>query len=246
MLFSRSNFAQTTLLLVTSFMLAFGASVAEAHYLWVKISGKGDAAIANIYFEESAAAGDGSYLDHFNKTSKTYFRTVEKISPKELAIDDVKEKEKRWLSAKLPSAGPRGVECYGKFGVYRYGKTDVLLHYYARCLDLTSHEDLHELAAAKHMALDIIPHDHGKDMELRVIWKGEPAAGRTVYVRGPKGFRKNIKTNDVGRASLKIEEAGSYSFRTNVEIDSAGKDGEDTYQQIRHHATLIMQLPLKK
>jgi len=79
----------------------------------------------------------------------------------------------------------------------------VLLHYYARCLDLSSHEDLHELSTAKHM------------------------------------------TDKSGRTSFKIEQAGSYSFRTNVEVDRAGKDGDDTYQQVRHHATLIMQLPLK-
>ena len=121
----------------------------------------------------------------------------------------------------------------------------MLLHYYARCLDLSSHEDLHELSTAKHMTLDIIPHDHGDDLDLQVVWQGKPAAGRTVYVVGPKGFRKNIKTDKSGRTSFKIEQAGSYSFRTNVEVDRAGKDGDDTYQQVRHHATLIMQLPLK-
>ena len=92
---------------------------------------------------------------------------------------------------------------------------------------------------------DIIPHDHGKNLDLKVVWKGKPAVGRTIFVRGPKGFRKNIKTNESGRSSFEIEGAGSYSFRTSIEIDKEGKDGEDTYQQIRHHATLIMQLPLK-
>ncbi len=242
---SKLSYVRATRFAAIATILLTWTSPLRAHYLWVKIGDKADKGVANIYFEESAAAGDGSYMDHFNKTSKTYFRSIDKISPQALSIEDIKEKDKRWLSAKIPAGNARGIECYGKFGVYSYGKTDVLLHYYARCLDLTSHEALHDLAGAKHMALDIIPHDHGKNLDLKVVWKGKPAAGRTIFVRGPKGFRKNIKTDESGRTSFEIEDAGSYSFRTNIEIDKAGKDGEDTYQQIRHHATLIMQLPLK-
>jgi uncharacterized GH25 family protein len=242
---SKRSFVRATRFAAIAILLSTWTSPLAAHYLWVKIGDKADKGVANIYFEESAAAGDGSYMDHFNKTSKTYFRSIDKISPQTLSVEDIKEKDKRWLSAKIPAGNARGVECYEKFGVYSYGKTDVLLHYYARCLDLTSHEALHELAGAKHMALDIIPHDHGKNLDLKVVWKGKPAAGRTIFVRGPKGFRKNIKTDESGRTSFEIEGAGSYSFRTSIEIDKEGKDGEDTYQQIRHHATLIMQLPLK-
>lgn len=242
---SKHSYARTTLFVAMAMILVTWTSPAAAHYLWVKIGDKADNGVANIYFEESASAGDGSYMDHFNKTSKTYFRSVDKISPKMLTVEDIKEKDKRWLSTKIPAGNARGVECYGKFGVYSYGKTDVLLHYYARCLDLTSHEALHELADAKHMALDIVPHDHGENIDLKVVWQGKPAVGRTIFVRGPKGLRKNVKTNKSGIASVKIESDGSYSFRTNIEIDKAGKDGDDTYQQIRHHATLIMQLPLK-
>ena len=67
-----------------------------------------------------------------------------------------------------------------------------------------------------------------------------------MYVRGPNKLRRNLKTDNEGEVSFKIESKGRYLFRTNVELDEKGQyDGED-YSLIRHHATLVMKLPLKK
>jgi hypothetical protein len=217
---------------------------ASAHYLWVTIDKQNGA--TNIYFEGAPAAGDGRYLDHFTKTSKTWFRTVEKIKPELIQTSDVRKDKKRWLSVKLPAAAPRSIDCYGKFGVYAYGKTNVLLHYYGRHLDVSTHEDLHELGRAKHMDLDIVPHDSENEIELTVLWKGKPAADRIVYIHGPKQFRKNVKTNDKGRVIFTPAAAGNYRLRTSVEQATPGRDGDDDYDLIRHHATMIMTLPLKK
>ena len=220
---------------------------ASAHYLWITIAGKpGQHGSANIYFEEGPAAGDGHYMDHFTGSSKTWFRTVEQIEPKLIKTADTKEGDKRWLRAELPSSGPRSVDCYGKFGVYRYGETDVLLHYYARSLDVSTHEDLHELSRAEHMDLDIVPHDEGAEVELKVLWLGKPVKGQTLFIRGPRRFRKNIKTSDRGTVRFKPADKGRYTFRVHVELPKAGREGDKPYSAIRHHGTLIMKLPLTR
>jgi uncharacterized GH25 family protein len=222
-------------------------SHASAHYLWVTIDNQvGEHGSADIYFEHAPSAGDGHYLDHFTKTSKTWFRTVEKIEPKLVKTADVGADKKRWLRAKLPAAAPRSVDCYGKFGVYSYGKTKVLLHYYARNLDVRTHEDLHELGRAEHMDLEIVPHDVEEEIELTVLWKGKPAVDRTVYIRGPKRFRKNIKTDNNGHVRFTPLQAGRYTFRTSVEEATPGREGDEDYALIRHNGTLIMELPLRK
>lgn len=241
--YSRSR----TLAVSCALIALFTSQSARAHYLWVKFAAEEN--VANIYFEEGPAAGDGHYLDHFATTCDTYFRSIDAIAPRKVMVADIHKGKQRWLQVKLPKDSAdvgRSLECYGKFGVYAYGKTDVLLHYYARYLDVEAHDDLHELADAKHMALDIVPHDRGDQLSLTVLWQGEKAAGRMVYVRGPKGFRKNLKTDDSGRVKLKLAGKGTYTFRTNVELQQAGEDGDDTYDLIRHHATLTMKLPLEK
>lgn len=220
---------------------------ASAHYLWVTIDKQsGEHGTVNIIFEEAPSARDGHYLDHFTGTSKTWFRSVEKIEPKLIRTADIRADKKRWLAAKLPAGAPRGIDCYGKFGVYTYGETKVLLHYYARTLDVSTHEDLHELGRAEHMDLDIVPHDSEDQIELTVLWKGDPAANRTVYIRGPKQFRKNIKTDENGHVRFTTVNPGKYTFRTSVEEATPGREGEEDYALIRHNGTLIMTLPLKK
>jgi hypothetical protein len=220
---------------------------ASAHYLWVTIDKQpGTHGATKIYFEEGPAAGDGSYLDHFTTTSKTWFRSVKQIEPRLIETQDVREEKRRWLQAELPEAGPRSVDCYGKFGVYAYGKTNVLLHYYARSLDVASHDALHELGRSEQMQLDIVPHESDGQVELTVLWQGKPAAQRVVFVRGPERFRKNLTTDDRGRVRLAAAKAGRYFIRTNVELDTPGRDGDQEYALIRHHATLVMRLPLER
>ena len=227
------------------FILFCAVPQASAHYLWVVVENNGDdGSVANVIFEEGPAARDGGYLDHFTDTSKTWIRTVESIEPQLLETADVREDDKRWLRATLPAGTPRSIECYGKFGVYSYGDTEVLLHYYARCLDVTDHDDVHELGRAEHMDLDIVPHDHGDEVQLTVLWKGESAADRLVHIRGPERFQQNVRTDERGRVVFTPSVAGRYTFRTSVELATKGRDGDDEYELIRHHATLVMRLPL--
>jgi hypothetical protein len=218
---------------------------ASAHYLWVTIDNQGGRT-ANIIFEEAPSAGDGHYMDHFAGTSKTWFRSLEQIEPKLIRTSDIRKEDKRWLQVKLPAETPCGVSCYGKFGVYSYGQTKVLLHYYARHLDVRTHDGLHELGRAEHMDLDIVPHDSESEVELQVLWKGKAVADRMVFIRGPKQFRKNIKTDEKGRVQFTPVAAGRYTFRTSVEDATPGREGDEDYALIRHNCTLIMKLPLEK
>jgi len=235
-----------TLSIVIAICIGVVSSTASAHYLWVTIDkNAGTHGTTNIYFEGGPGPGDGHYLDPFVECGKTWIRTVDAIKPVEIKTKDVMESEKRWLSAELPESAPRSIDSYGKWGVYRYGETDVLLHYYARHLDVESHDDLHELGRAEQMALDIVPHETSGVMELTVLWQGKPAANRTVSVRGPKGMKENLKTDEKGMAQFKIGEKGQYILKTNVEEkDNKGTfEGKD-HDMVRHHATMILTLPL--
>lgn len=226
--------------------IAFTASITDAHYLWVRVDkDHGADGTANIYFEESPAPGDGHYLDPFLETKTTWIRTVPSIQPKPLALaETLADAKKRWVVTPLPAMGPRSIDSYWLFGVYQYGKTNVLLHYYARYLDVDSHEDLHELGRADQMALDMVPHDFGNQLELRVLWNGEPVADSIVHVRGPKGYKQNFTTDERGVVRLTTDADGEYSFRTSVNEPKAGQHGDEEYESIRHNATLIMKLPL--
>jgi len=245
MIASRDGCKKTVLAVLA--VLAIAVSTSSAHYLWVSVDGKSAAkGTVNVYFEDGAAPGNGEYLEPVIKNGKTWIRTLANPKPTLIPMKDTRQGKLRWLTAPLTEGAPRSIDSYGKFGVYRYGKTDVLLHYYARFLQVDSHEELHELSRAKHLNLDIVPHDHADEMELTVLWRGKPATDRIVHVRGPKGLAANPKTDKKGRVRFTITDAGKYVFRTNVEESATGNDGGKDYVLIRHHATMLMTLPLSK
>ena len=185
-------------------------------------------------------------MDHFAGTSKTWFRSLEQIEPRLVQTSDIRKEDKRWLQVKLPAGTPYSVDCYGKFGVYSYGQTRVLLHYYARHLDVRTHDGLHELGRAEHMDLDIVPHDCESEVKVTVLGKGEAAGDRLVFIRGPKQFKKNVKTDEKGRVQFTPTAVGRYTIRTSVEEATPGREGDEDYALVRHSCTLIMQLLLEK
>lgn len=225
-------------------MLSVCVGQADAHYLWIVAQTNGDKHAANIYFEESPSPGDGHYLDHFLGSSKVWIRTLQQPSPEPVLAAEVTKGRNRWMRVDLPDDSEFSVDSYGKFGVYAYGKTNVLLHYYARHLVVASHDAVHELGRAEQMDLDLVPHNFGKELEVTLRWKGDPVAGRMVFVRGPKGFRKNIKTDDSGQIQLELLAPGRYSFRSSVEEPVGGTEDGQQYELIRHNITLLCQIPL--
>jgi hypothetical protein len=218
------------------------AATANAHYLWISVDRAAGMKGTNIYFEETPKAGDGYYMDHFLGTSDVWTRTIEQPAPEPIKAEEVKVGDNRWMRVALPESDEYSVDAYGKFGVYEYGTKKVLLHYYARNLCVESHDAMHELGRAEQMDLDLVPHDHGGQIEFTLLWKDEPVADRMVFVRGPDGFRENVKTNANGRVELKRPSKGPLTLRSSVEFATPGSENGEAYEAIRHNITLVMPL----
>ncbi|QEG41008.1 Nickel uptake substrate-specific transmembrane region [Roseimaritima ulvae] len=217
------------------------AATAHAHYLWVSVDREPEhSAGSNIYFEEAPRPGDGSYLDHFLRKSDVWIRTIEQPAPDPVRAEEVQAGEHRWMRVASPAADEYSVDAYGKFGVYQYGQTKVLLHYYARNLSVVSHDAMHELGRAEQMDLDLVPHDVGNRFEFTLLWKGKPVADRMVFVRGPKGFRQNIKTDASGKIALERPASGGLTLRSSVEFDTPGEEHGEAYERVRHNITMVI------
>lgn len=223
----------------------FLPAAAYGHYLWVTVTKD----TAEVVFEESPRKGDGHYLGPLVKRGRTWLRTTAQPEPAPLKMSDTREGELRWLSAALPKtdAPSRAVESTGKWGVYRYGSRDILLYYYAKFLQVTRHEDLHELGRAEQLRLDIVPHDEPDGVQFKVLFDGKPQADRPVSVRGPQGFRKQLKTDKRGRVQFTPPESGRYTIHSSVELpEEAGEFEGKPYQSVRHHATLTLDFPIEE
>lgn len=222
------------------------AAKVNAHYFWISVDRvpekmKG----TNIYFEESPNPGDGHYLDHFLGKSDVWVRTIEQPSPASIEAREIKQGDRRWMRVELPESEEYSVDAYGKFGVYEYGTKKVLLHYYARNFSVESHDAMHELGRAEQMDLDLVPHQHGGQIEFTLLWKGEPVADRMVFVRGPNGFRRNVKTDSRGKVEVTLPSEGELTLRSSVEFPTLGREDGESYEAIRHNITFLMPLQSK-
>ena len=194
--------------------VTFLSSAASAHYLWVVIDdAEGKHGTAKIYFEHAAAPGDGHYLDHFTSGSHTWLRTTTQKTPQPILLEDTKAGEKRWLQAALTEQGPRSVDMHGKFGVYFYGKTPVLLHYYGRRLEVSSARELEQLGRSQKMDFDMVPQWEAGHLTVTILWKGEPVVDQEVVVFGPKKFLHKPKTDAKGQVRFAAAEPRAVSHQ---------------------------------
>lgn len=220
-------------------------AVARAHYPWLTVDGKGrEKGTINLYFEEGPRAGDGRYLDPFLERGTTWIRTAKEPKPVKISLKDTKEKNRRWLSTGATVDRPRSVEHYVPWGVYRYGKIDVLLHYQAKHIEANKSEDLEKLARAEHIHLDIVPKQTAGGIEITLLWKGKPVAKRPLDIRGPGG-RKVKRTDAQGKAIIPITARVRYFVKTFIELDEGGTFNGKKYQKVRHHCTLGIRPPIK-
>ena len=222
-------------------LLAIAASPALAHYPWIKIDQKQVKHGAVLfYFEHGAKPGDGAYLDPFIERG-TFWLTAASGDSAEIALEDTKQEKLRWLQADLPQPSPRCVDLYTKWGVYRYGKTDTLLHYYARNIDARDAEDVAKLAESKNLKLQLQPKVEGGELAVRVVWGGKPLAKQQVNFRSPT-VAKNFTTDEDGVAVMPISRAGNYSLRTKLVEKQAGEFLGKEYAEVHHHSTLLMHI----
>lgn len=259
------------LLLVIVFLVIQG-SPALSHYLWATIDhDSGKFGITNLHFEDKPRPGIGEYLQPFADGAQAWIRTLKTTSPQRIQLAEVNKQGNRWLSAELPQLGPRSVEIYAKWGVWRFPDTgnETLLHYHAKHLDVNSSKNIQALGVANDFLLDIVPGRYvkpskffpldigierlsnfinrsiGPSVEIFVRWKGQPAVDTHLTVRGPTGPKIHFRTDTKGYVRFQASEPGLWTFLTYVEErDKKGVDQGKEYDVVRHTSTLTLKLPV--
>ncbi len=227
---------------ILTLLLLGACHLAEAHFLWVTIDRDAEPAAVNVVFEHGLKPGGGQYIPHFVARGKTWLR--DGGGTRELPVEDTRKDGLRWLSADLDATAPFQVASYGLFGVYRYGETDVQLHYYAKHIEAAGAAELEKFARSEQLDLDIVPAlgDDGS-ITLTVLWRGSPLAGSRVTVGGASRFDR--KTGPDGTVSFRPDASVMHTVLARFEDPTPGTDPVDgkDYVKIRHQSTLTIHLP---
>ena len=102
-----------------------------------------------------------------------------------------------------------------------------------------------ELAPAR----DIGTLKPGDELELKVYFKGKPYTGQGSWSATYAGYSTEAEDNYYPETTVSgdtfrvpVSHPGSWFVRYSIKIDATGKDTE-TYDQTKHTATLVFQIP---
>ena len=217
--------------LILGVILATGSL--HAHFVWVALETQdGSDPQAHVYFSESVHMDSAEFLDRLTRL-KAWYRTTEGKYAS-LKLRKVERDDDGWLTSDLPS-GPGSVEAECLYGVFSHGDKTMLLHYYAKSL----RSDLRvRLSRSEKLNFDVSPRLANGRMQLSVFWKSQPVEGVQVIVSPPKGNSLELKTDGMGRASLKAPAPGRYEIRARWIEQKDGEFENQKYDETRHYSTV--------
>ena len=217
--------------LILGVILATGSL--HAHFVWVALETQdGSDPQAHVYFSESVHMDSAEFLDRLTRL-KAWYRTTEGKYAS-LKLRKVERDDDGWLASDLPS-GPGSVEAECLYGVFSHGDKTMLLHYYAKSLRSNLRA---RLSRSEKLDLDVSPRLANGRMQLSVFWKSQPVEGVQVIVSPPKGNSLELKTDGMGRTSLKAPAPGRYEIRARWIEQKDGEFENQKYDETRHYSTV--------
>ena len=223
--------------------ILLGNSVAEAHFIWADVQPRPDGtAEARFYFGELPKPGEPELIGKISETKAWLRGADDRATP--LKLKRSGDDSLAALVAGVDLAPSASLEATCDYGVFQRGPTALLLQYYAKHLPDDWAQLDEKLTRAEKLRLDIVPRLSGDQLSLRVLYEGQPDAGREVIVLDSGGKQHELKTDEEGRVSMTVMPGGSYAVRAaHVEADRGGERDGKSYTQTWHYCTLTLVVP---
>lgn len=220
-------------LLLALMIWASPVKSAVAHFLWII----NDNGTIQVYFSESCTPGEPEVL---SKAANAKVWAISKNPRSEKPIADVAIALKDGqLSAKAPeNTGAIGLS--HDYGLLTRGESSFMLRYYAKSYAGPLPGDWREVNDAERLPLEITPKWNGKDLQLKVVWKGRPAKDAEVNVSGCGIEASVIKTDAAGIAVCTPTTSGVLSVRTKQEEAVEGMFEGKPFSTVRSYSTLSL------
>lgn len=208
--------------------------VADAHFVWLNTTtAAGDKTYAFLYFSESADEQD--YRLPERVAAADFWQRTPDGQKQPLSTEKLETEERIGLVAPLTRPEQTVLEATCRYGIY-HGS---LLTYYAKHVPSLSDQTAGLLRSSE-LALDIVPQVSGEDLQLTVLWKGEPLAGADVVIDAVAGDLVEAVTDEAGRVVFQPKTGGLIGVRAGHQTEDAGELDGTPYKGAAHHATLTL------
>ncbi len=222
---------------LTATLLLSQSTAALAHFIWI-VNENGT---IQVYFSESCEPGDAALLEKV--TGAKVWAISKDMRAKQPVVDVTIALANSQLTAKLPEkVGIIGLS--QDYGVLTRGEKAFMLKYYAKAYAGSLPGEWKELNNAEKLPLEITPKWLGKDLQLKVTWKGRPAKGAEVTVGGCGLDQVVLTTDEAGIATCKPSANGILSVRTKQEEAIEGMFDGKPFASTRSYSTLSLPVSL--
>ncbi len=238
---TRWSAMKTRLLVLASVLAALGAVEARAHYLFIYIGPPAEAGrSAEVYFSESATAGDPRFIDKIAHT-KLWLQK----SPGEFEPLTVRKGADR-LRAYLPAGASVVVIGECQYGVIaRENQVPFLLRHYPKAM-AGKPDELNRLAPRDESPLEIMATIDDNRVTFTVLRGGKPLPGAKLTTIDADLTNEEFSAGPDGRAVWTPPTPGRYSVYTQFVTKQAGELDGKRYEEIREFATLAFVWPLER
>jgi uncharacterized GH25 family protein len=223
-------------ILLTAAAFVVLAAVSEAHFVFVVPTegGKG----VQVVFSDDLAPDKSVPITKAAGTKLT-LRAGGKDTPLKTELME------NYLSAATPGAGTLVVFGHTDFGVVQKGEGKPFrLHYHPKAI--LGSPFGREATVGNEAVLEVVPVRDGAKVKFLVLAGGKPLAGIEVILHKP-GTEKSetVKTDDAGQTPA-CTETGRYAVIARKLDAVSGEHGGKKYEEERHYATLVVDVPKAK
>lgn len=228
---------QLRILLFMLLGLGLTADSAPAHFLWLVVDGSEGQRQVHVYFSETAAPDDPDLLDRI--TGAKVWQLTPDGRTRELATR--KGDESLVADPTVAANSPTLFGLDHTYGVITRGDETFLLKYYAKTSQTADAAVWQKFDTSERLPLDVAPRRNGQEVELRVLWQGQPLPQAQVVISGPE-LDEPIEgqTDARGRFTAELPERGLYSIRARHIEPKAGELDGKPYSAVRHYSTLAL------
>jgi Kelch motif len=229
---------------VTSMLvLHLGASLASAHFLWVRVQPETALDSCRLLFSEGADV-DSDILPDTIAGCEVFLRKSDQTRT-QLLTSKSEGKGDAYLTATVGSASGMAVETSCHYGRHK----DFLLDYCAKGIAFENPAQLAQLGRAPELPLDMVPELDGRELSVTLIKGEHPLSQVEATITEPDGETQKKTTDSSGKISLTVSKTGLYSFRANCsEPIPAGKgadngESDQAATSRRTYVTLTLNMP---
>lgn len=213
------------------------AALAQAHFVFVVPDAKNPAKVV-IVFSEDLEVDEAVPAERLAGLKLTGRFEGGKTAPVECKAG------KSCLTGELGLVNPQVVFGTHALGVMQKGDAKpFLLAYHAKAV-FAGADPKHALLGEKLAPAELIPEAADGKVRFQFVAGGKPVADAVVTVIKPEGGKAKATTDKDGRTEA-FPAKGRYGAWARHTVAGAGEHGGKKYDEARHFATLVLDLPAK-